>query len=286
MNISDLPDNENSPETEETDMLDLKDYSNIEHSDISEYKPMGPPRQIKRFTDTSRYSIDRPNLNDREQKFSDDTWAMRYHHIVSQGGYLSHNHLYKAMNLVDWLDNNSKIGKPMMFIDGKFLYAAVNQQGMFADMVKLAIMPFLLEGQKPYYYFQFYDQNNGGSVKVSKLLGLIKAQGMNLKIKPFSNGKPNESYGFADTLIPELMVDMISTVIDEQPEVNHILVFCNNEAITPAVKYIRELEVKVTLGIAKNQPVSNSFMRNFDYIINAVDLLEYSNVVEPFRKEF
>jgi hypothetical protein len=139
----------------------------------------------------------------------------------------------------------------------------------------------LYEGIKPYYYFQYYEQ---GSEKVALLLTRMKKEGINITVKPFTNIKPGEAFGFADGLIPNLMVDMIALVRDNEPEINSILLATANEALIPAIQDIRNQDVKVTLAIAKNQPVSNYFLQQFDDIVEFNDLLDYSGVTVPMNE--
>lgn len=237
--------------------------------------------------------LDAPEISAKASRINSQTWQVRFAAMQQPEGYNTGKRILKITPFEQWATElKHPEDYPMWFIDGTFLFLAINSLGLFIDYSKLSESKL---SRAPISYFATYYRDNDN---VYRLFSRMQASGYNLvtkevaRIEPINyeeiknHRHPTETAKWLEqristaeqriinsSVIPDIIVQILSSIYDTaDPDLNHVLIIANNPQLLPLVNKLRTMDIKVTLGVLSNRSVSNHFLQHFDHIINLVDL--------------
>jgi uncharacterized LabA/DUF88 family protein len=230
------------------------------------------PRVVNN-NDSQKIGLNYPETSPIAKKINSDTWGLRYDKMRSMDGLNAGRKLIKCQSIQAWIDaiklpeNNIS-----MFIEGQYLYNCINRQGLFLNFEKLKLSPVI---QEPINFFSVYPPNNNAVHKLYKILE---------RCNYFLETKQDAAEGnFTVSIMPEMIVRIMSQVHDATPAVTNVLLIAQNYDLIPVIEYLRKKGITTTLAIARTQPVQNYYAGQFDHIIDMVELVKYMDVIESRR---
>lgn len=208
------------------------------------------------------------------------------------------------MSMAEWLHmvNHSKEASPFLtLIDGHYLHATVVSK-LRKSMDFLKFRNALRGCMLPIEYFSMQpiprslaDANGlrGKSSAVQNfLIHLSSLDGFHVTSKSIRSILQREEYRtmqsdlymliekwpmlrqMCGSFASDLSVRMIE-LLNDNPEVQHVLLFSRDPDLLAAVRSAREYSVKLTMVRCTDVPISSELLGETDYVINIVDMLEH-----------
>jgi hypothetical protein len=215
------------------------------------------------------------------------TWQERRDKILSPDGYYTGKQLLKATPAEDWLQiiNDAQLGPALWYIYSIYFFYATRQLPRSVDltkfkssnMVQMPVRYFLLDRRS----VNVKRQDSGGALRFLQLLNQEKFDicvKFSDDVEDLLEETANKSDNVATTIGPEMLARMVQDVYTEKFK-HAIIVSSDSTTLPPGLQIMRQHNIKTTLALDPNTPVSNFYLSQFDYIVELSQLLEISNVL-------
>jgi hypothetical protein len=246
-----------------------------------------PPLEVK---------LDAPENSMVTQQINNQTWRNRFLAMQRPEGYHTGKRVLRMTPINEWLAPfKSPETSPMWFIDGTFLFLAIQTLSLYVDYTKLAESRFF---RAPINYFATFIRENDN---VYRLFARMQDCGYSLTTREVTRMEPIDLETFKpqewpveetihwieqrnnkleqnfnnSSVVPEMVVRILKCVYDlEKPDLDHVLLITNNTQMIPLITELKSMGVTVTLGVIRNRSVSNYFLQQVHHIIDMEDLLK------------
>jgi uncharacterized LabA/DUF88 family protein len=220
-------------------------------------------------------------------RITTQTWQERRDKILSPDGYYTGKQLLKATPAETWrqIVNDTHIGPAIWYIYSIYFFYATRQlprsvdltKFKSSDMVQMPVRYFLLDRRSP----NVKKQDSGGALRFLQLLNQERFDicvKFSDEVEDLLEETTNKSDSIAATIGPEMLARMVQDCYTEKFK-HAIIVSSDSTTLPPGIQIMRQNNIKVTLALDVNTPVSNYYISQFDYVVELASLLEVCNVL-------